>query len=255
VGVVDLLLNAYGLQGFQLVGIPAWTSSAHFDVAGTAPRQTALSSASAAGKQKEKNNKLRQTGSFEADAANEPSDLQLMIRAMLADRFRLRTHPDTRNVPIYALTRARSDGRPGARLRQSTRDCSAGGVGAGANKKSAAPSSGHPIECGTRETAGSFSARSVSMAQIVEGISRNVGRMVVDRTGLSGNWDADLTYAPGQLPVRQPRARKGIDKPGFDPNGPSIFTALTEQLGLKLESATGPGEVLVIDSIEKPAED
>jgi uncharacterized protein (TIGR03435 family) len=107
VGVVDLLLNAYGLQGFQIVGIPAWTSSAHFDVAGAAPRQTALSSASAPGKQKEKNQKLRQTGSFEADAANEPSDLQLVIRAMLADRFRLRTHTDTRNVPIYALTRAR----------------------------------------------------------------------------------------------------------------------------------------------------
>jgi uncharacterized protein (TIGR03435 family) len=73
------------------------------------------------------------------------------------------------------------------------------------------------------------------------------GRMVVDRTGLTGSWDFDLTFAV--------EGRGGPDTPAADSNAPSFFTAIQEQLGLKLESTKGPVQVLVIDSVERPTED
>jgi uncharacterized protein (TIGR03435 family) len=90
------------------------------------------------------------------------------------------------------------------------------------------------------------------LSLFANGISNRVGRAVVDRTGLTGNWDFDLTFAPeppiGGLPP-------GVDPPPVDPNAPDLFTALREQLGLKLESAKGPVEVLVIDKVEPPTPD
>ena len=95
-----------------------------------------------------------------------------------------------------------------------------------------------------------------SLAQFLSSI---VERTVVDRTGLAGNFDFDLRWTPDQLPKRapgtpadQPLRVNGID---IDPNGPSIFTALQEQLGLKLESTRGPVEVLVIDHVQRPVPD
>jgi uncharacterized protein (TIGR03435 family) len=70
---------------------------------------------------------------------------------------------------------------------------------------------------------------------------------VIDRTGLTGNWDVDLTFTPDRLPQRAP----GQEPAAFDPNGPFLLTALQEQLGLKLESIQGPIEVLVVDRVER----
>jgi uncharacterized protein (TIGR03435 family) len=79
-----------------------------------------------------------------------------------------------------------------------------------------------------------------------------VGRIVVDRTGLTGNWDADLTFALDQNRATPP----GVDSPAPpDPNAPSIFTAVQEQLGLKLESTKAPVDVLAIDQVEPPSPD
>ena len=73
-------------------------------------------------------------------------------------------------------------------------------------------------------------------------------RLVIDRTGLSGNWDLDVKYTPDKSQIPP-----GVElPPGIDPNGPSMFTALEEQLGLKLRPARGPVEVLVIDSVQQP---
>jgi uncharacterized protein (TIGR03435 family) len=83
-------------------------------------------------------------------------------------------------------------------------------------------------------------------------ISGQLGRTVIDRTGLTGNWDFELTFAPerplGALPP-------GVELPPVDPNAPTIFTAVQEQLGLKLESTKGPVDVHVIESIERPTPD
>ena len=96
------------------------------------------------------------------------------------------------------------------------------------------------------------------MAQLATSLSRQVRRTVVDRTGLTGTFDFDLQWTPEGLPQRSPDA---VDQPirlngtDIDPNGPSIFTALQEQLGLKLESQDGPVDVLVVDSASRPTPD
>ena len=95
------------------------------------------------------------------------------------------------------------------------------------------------------------------IAQLATALSNRVGRTVVDRTGLTGAFDIDLTWTPDQMPQAPP----GPPPPGapplpsIDPNGPSIFTAVQEQLGLKLESTKGPVDVVVIDRVEQPTED
>jgi uncharacterized protein (TIGR03435 family) len=95
------------------------------------------------------------------------------------------------------------------------------------------------------------------MAQFAALLSGRVQRIVVDRTGLTGNFDLDLTWTPDQIPQGPP----GLPPPGapplpsIDPNGPSIFTAVQEQLGLKLESSKGAVDVVVIDRAEHPTED
>ena len=92
------------------------------------------------------------------------------------------------------------------------------------------------------------------ISQMMGPLSQAVHRVVVDRTGLKGNFDIDLTWTPDQIP-QGPPPPGAPPLPAIDPNGPSIFTALQEQLGLKLESETGPVDVLVIDHVEQPAPD
>ncbi len=90
------------------------------------------------------------------------------------------------------------------------------------------------------------------MARILQGLSDATGRTVVNRTELTGNFDLDLHWTPEQIPQRP----TGAPEPSpTDASGPSIFTAVQEQLGLKLESTKGPVDVLVIDHVEQPSED
>ena len=95
------------------------------------------------------------------------------------------------------------------------------------------------------------------MAQFAAVLSGRVQRVVADRTGLTGTFDIDLTWTPDQIPqgLAGPPPPGAPPLPPIDPNGPSIFTAVQEQLGLKLESAKGPVDVVVIDSVEQPSED
>jgi uncharacterized protein (TIGR03435 family) len=190
---------------------------------------------------------------FDVNAKAESSvsrdQLQLMLRTLLADRFKLTLHFDTRDEAIYALVFARSDRRLGPTLRPAATDCAA--IRAGAAQ------SGDRDPCGIRTFAnalvtGRMSVRGLGLDQLVGLLSRDVGRTVVDNTGLAGSFDCDLTWTP------QTFLQASFDRerfPSIDPNGPSIFTAVQEQLGLKLESRNGPVQVLVIDHVEKPSED
>ena len=90
------------------------------------------------------------------------------------------------------------------------------------------------------------------MGQITNVLARFVSRTVVDRTGLTGNYDLDLQWTPDQLPQGRGDAPPGL--PAVDPNGPSIFTAVQEQLGLKLESSRAMLQTLIIDRFERPSE-
>jgi len=242
VGAIDLILSAYDLQSFQLAGAPKWTSTARFDVLAKAPGEIAPSMYT--GKQKEKPDKLRQVGSFERDGEGKPGDLQLMMRAMLADRFALKAHTETRQLPIYEIVLDRRDGRLGPTLTRSTTDC-------------AAQAAGKAARCGVRALPGRYSADGASMAQIAASLSGLVGRTVVDRTGLAGNWAVEMHYTPDRPASPDALAAPPVNKNTrtIDADGPSIFTALREQLGLKLQSAKGPVPVLVIDRLEAPKPD
>jgi uncharacterized protein (TIGR03435 family) len=186
--------------------------------------------------------------------------LRVMLRALLADRFRMVARNTTADMPIYALRLSRNDGVLGPRLRRTPDiDCvrfiaDRGGV--------PPPLPRDPKDvptCVIRAEPGLIVARSrtipdltmVAFPRVVE------DRVVVDRTGLKGNYDVLVEWTPD----RRPFAAATDLPPGLPvpppplAGGPSIFTALQEQLGLKLQSERGPVEVLLIDRIEKPRED
>ncbi len=223
-----LISSAYGspqqpLPDFQISGGPSWLNSARFDVLAQVPADAVA----------------------ENRTTMSASTLR-MLKGLLEVRFQLRTHFESREQAIYALVLSDKTGKPGPQLRRRTVDCAA--IAAGT-------ATGEP--CGGQVFPGRVSSRGVSMTQLVSGLARlmpNVGRLVVDRTGLTGTYDMDLTWTPDQLP---PADRNPMPMPTvpFDPNGPSLFTALREQLGLKLESARGLVPVLMIDSVDLPTAD
>ncbi len=139
-----------------------------------------------------------------------------MVQALLEDRFKLSLHRETRQMPIYALVVA----RPGV-LRATKTDCTK-----------------DFSKCRVQSTAGHYSAVAMNLNNFLILFNDNVERVVVDRTGLKGSYDIDLDWA----------ADPNSDKPSF-------FTAIEEQLGLKLEAQRGPVDVIVIDHIERPTED
>jgi bla regulator protein blaR1 len=175
--------------------------------------------------------------------------LQTMLRSLLTDRFKLTVHTETRQAPIYALVLARRDGRLGPSLHPATADCPT-------LRAQATQSPGDADPCGQRSFAnalitGRMSVRGFSLDTL--GLLRgDVGRPVENNTGLTGMFDWDLTWTP------QVFLQRTFDHdrfPTIDPDGPAIFTALEEQLGLKLESQKAGEPVLVIDRVEHPTED
>jgi len=237
-----LIRNAYQLQDFQISGGPSWLTSDHFDIVAKIP------------------------DSFRdlppATPLSGPGPLQLMIRSLLAERFKLVVHTETKEQTIYGLVMARSDGRFGPQLKKSETDCAAM-MAAARGRGPAMPPPGPPqpgdkMPCGIRIGPGNMVVGGATLAQFANTLGMFVGRIVQDRTGLTGNYDINLMWTPDQMPPRapgtpadQPIRVNGID---IDPNGPSIFTAVQEQLGLKLDSQRGPVEMLVIDRAEKPVE-
>jgi bla regulator protein blaR1 len=111
------------------------------------------------------------------------------------------------------------------------------------------------MPCGFRIGPGTMTAGGATLEQLANSLSMFVGRVVTDKTGLAGGYDFDLTWTPEQMAQRPPGAPDPlVNGVPIDPNGPSIFTALQEQLGLKLDSQKGPVAVLVIDRAEHPVE-
>jgi uncharacterized protein (TIGR03435 family) len=244
VTVRQLVRFAYRLQDAQLSGGPKWLDDDRFDVVARADGD-GLGEPSL------------------ADRAGQPSRAQLMLRALLADRFKLQAHNESRQLAIYALVSARRDGALGPALQHSDADCSDPDddtrVTVKAKPKAQGPKSKTETatagpHCGVRILPGNVTGGGASMGQLANSLSPMVGRLVFDRTGLTGAFDFTLTWTPDQIP-------QGFDKKGaamglapIDPNGPSIFTAIQEQLGLKLDSRKAPVDVFVIDRAEHPVE-
>ena len=202
-------------QPTKVIGIPDWTITERFDIS------------------------ARAAGPITAD------ERRLMMQALLADRFKLVARREKREVTILALMLARNDGKLGPNLIES-KGCMQPGDAAA---QAAAPA-GAQI-CGPKTGgAGRFLLVGMQIPQFTSLLALSLGRTVVDKTGLTSRYDIDLSFTPErQLPA-------GVDIPGpaADPNGPSIYTAVREQLGLKLEQQKDQEEVLVIDHIERPSE-
>jgi uncharacterized protein (TIGR03435 family) len=176
-----------------------------------------------------------------------------MLRRLLADRYGLKVHYENRERPVYNMVLARDDKQLGPRLQRSSIDCKALEAAAqAARAKGEPPPIGPPAPgerpvCGTIGAPGTTSSGGLTMEQLALQLARTVGRPVVDKTGLAGPYDWDLKWAPELQPSPDGAPVVGAD-------GVSIFTALQEQLGLRLEAARGPVEVLVIDAVEQPTE-
>lgn len=172
-------------------------------------------------------------------------DLPGALRQLLADRFKLTVHRETRAVPSYQLVLARADGRLGPGLRRSSTDC--------AQPSAAAENVRSP--CGFQSFPGKTSGRVPigDLARRVLPTGVGDGRPIEDKTGLQGTFEFTLEWTPdAAAPARPPDAPPA---PPIDPNGSSFVTALREQLGLKLEPRTGSIDVLVVDRAERPSPD
>lgn len=159
------------------------------------------------------------------------------LRELLIDRFKLRVRTETRAGDVYHLVSARPGAVLGPGLRPSTSDCS-----------TPRPECDLAIDANPRGGSITVKFQGRSMPEIARLlIGPDTGRPVLDRTGIAGRFDGVLTHAAAALP--------GFPRPPANDNVVSLFTALQEQFGLKLEPARGPIEVLVVDSAERPAAD
>jgi uncharacterized protein (TIGR03435 family) len=159
-----------------------------------------------------------------------------MLQAVFAERCKMQAHREPRDIPIYALVVAKN----GPKMKQ-------------AQPGDPAPvvmdRDGHPThEDALYRLPGQIKAQQVPMTSLALALSASgLGRQVVDKTGLTGKYDLTLQWTPEQ-------GSSGDAAPPVEASGPSIFTAIQEQLGLKLESEKAPVEALVIDHLERPTE-
>jgi uncharacterized protein (TIGR03435 family) len=246
-----LIQNAYQVQEFQIVGGPRWLDSDRFDIVAKEP-----------------------AGADVAESQPGPSRQQLMLRGLLAERFNLAVHKETRDMPIFAIVAVRPDRRLGPQLRPSAMDCSTSGAPSGGRAGNAPPQNSfdvfkQPPRCGTSVGPGIILAGGTTMVDIATAFSRltntgsSLNRLVIDRSGLEGAYDLELRFTPDRIPtfavatgtLNLPADDPRSGLPPVDPNGPSIFSAVQEQLGLKLDPQRGPVDVLVIDRVDRPTED
>jgi uncharacterized protein (TIGR03435 family) len=216
----NIVRNAYGVQPFQIVPgerMPDWFNRDRWDIVAKAPEELV--------KQQQR--------------------LLTLLQNLLADRFKLVARRESREMPVYALLLARADGRLGPQIRQASPECEAARLAR--EKGQTTPPQITRGFCGTRAGNGSVSTSAVALADFARNLAPMTGRFVIDRTGLTGSYDLDLKWTPDQ-------ALAGAAA-GAATDGTSLFAALQEQLGLKLEAQRAPVEVLVIESAERPAED
>ena len=208
IGIKGLIqYEAYKIPEPQILGGPEWLNSERFDIEAKVDEATTA--------------QLEKLGQEERDQLE-----QQLMQQLLADRFKLSVHWETKDQPVYALVVAKG----GAKL---------------------TPAKDTSRNSGTSSNRGNLKATNVTMARLAETLTRiqnrELGRIVVDKTGIEGRYDLTLQWTPEDGSSSNASNDSGN-------SGPSIFTALQEQLGLKLESSKGPVKTLVIDHVEQPSE-
>jgi bla regulator protein blaR1 len=217
-----LVERAYGLQGFQLSGGPGWADTVRYNI----------------------------EAKPDAPVENEWKE---MLQNLLADRFHLAFHRETKELSIYALVLAKKYGRMGPGMVESKEG---GCTARDPSKPLGPPGTGQLPYCGNvLGGSGQLTGTAANVGDVAVMLSLSVGRKVIDKTGLTGKYDITLKYTPdeNQRSMMVPPGAPPPPAPA-DTSEPSLFTALQEQLGLKLESQKGPVEIFVIDRAENPSE-
>jgi uncharacterized protein (TIGR03435 family) len=206
-----LIAVAYSVTDFQIFGNVPWLESDRYDMEARAPGPASL------------------------------PQLRLMLRPLLAERFKLKFHRETREMRIYTLTQAKP-GSPGPGLVEIPNgECSA--------ETTQQPALKNGTPCGVVNMGpGRINGQRGRVSQLCDRLSTLLSVTVVDKTGLKGNYNIAMNWTPDP---ETERTLTGDRPPPSDAPGPSVFTAIQEQLGLKLSAGKGPVEVIVIDSAEK----
>lgn len=234
--VQNLLIMAFGVRDVE--NAPPWVRMDRFDIVANAPREITKT-------QESKN-----------------------LQALLIERFKLVAHRETRDFPVYALVLARPDGSLGPQLTPSKMDCSRRDSIRARAVTGAVPAAaaGELPNCSTTSSDGRMAGGGVTLEELARNLPTHLrfygtGRMfagqLIDRTGLTGRFDFRMEWE--QDVAASSRAASGPPQvqpfvPALESSAPRFLAALQQQLGLKIESQTAPGPVLVIDSIEPPTE-
>jgi uncharacterized protein (TIGR03435 family) len=242
-----LVGRGYAVPELRIVGGPSWAESERYDIEAKAP---------------------------DGAPANQ---LQPMLQAMLEDRFKLKVHKETRELPVYELVVGKNglkmklsdDQTPPAPTILPPADPGAGPRGAGVVARGGVPGpgggpggtffGGGPRVRGTSGRGSingrmTFEGSAVMVSVLVNTLQQLLDRPLTDKTGLTGLFDIKLEWIPGAEAPPGPFSPNPDAPPSPPVDGPSIFTAIQEQLGLRLEGSRGPVEVVAIDSAQKPAE-
>ncbi len=235
VNIKFLIQQAYGIKDFQIIGAPGWLTSERYDVIAKA-----------------------ETPDFNREK------LEPLLQSLLAERCNLKFHRETRELPIYYLVVGKYEpklqrseigiegprGDPPSKAGQAAEPPGSPQAAAGTEPRKKASS--------VRVGRGQIDGQMTTLSDLASLLAQQLGRPVIDKTGIAGLYDIKLEWTPDET-------MRGIGLPGgetpgqessapIDTSGPSIFAALQEQLGLKLESHKGPVEIIVLDHIERPSE-
>jgi uncharacterized protein (TIGR03435 family) len=211
-----LIQQAYGIREDLISGGPGWVGSSAWDLEGKISPDVA--------------DALKAMNKDDLKAAN-----QQMMKHALADRFKLKVHTETKTLQVYDLVLAKD----GSKLKEANPS----GSYANGFKGPDGVARGGMMQM----QPGKLTGQGVPISTLTNVLSRNLEHTVIDKTGLSAKYDFTLTWKPDNSPASQ-------ENGSSDSNAPDLFTAVQEQLGLKLVSTKGPVETLVIESAEKPAE-
>jgi uncharacterized protein (TIGR03435 family) len=231
VSLRGLIMEAYGIRAFQISGGPAWTGSEKYDVTA-----------------KPGVNATQDKGITRESTTRELAEMDLMLRSLLAERFKLKVHRQIKDLPVYDLEVA------GGGLKVRASACTPSDPTAPASPSS--PDRPPANICGasrygTNGLNKTLDWTGTTMADFTRwALPTITGRTVIDRTGYTGTFDIHLEWTPAEI---QDVAAESGDPQKGEPSGPSIFTALPEQLGVVLKSGKGPVDALVIDHVEKPS--
>jgi uncharacterized protein (TIGR03435 family) len=223
-----IIRQAYGVEDNQIVGAPGWLDSERYDI--EAKMDPALIE------------ELRKLSLDEGRAAR-----QNALQALLADRLKLAVRRETKQLPVYALVVAKN----GPKLQEAkTGDTYPNGIKGPDGVARAGM---------MRMGRGELTSQALPMSGLARLLSQQLGRTVIDKTGLTAKYDFTLHWTPDEgegasFPGAGGGPQPTNSAPPSDSSGPSLFTALQEQLGLKLESQKGPVEIIVIEHVERPSE-